>query len=64
LLEKYKQILFEKVQEVKILMFSQFIKGMESIEAARYFVAMLYLAMYDKVDVEQMDDDIKLILKE
>lgn len=63
MLEKYKDILFEKVQKVKALLFSKFIKGMEPIEAARYFVGMLYLAMHDRIDVEQVEDDIKLILK-
>lgn len=63
LLEKYKDMLFEKMQKVKTLMFSKFVKGMDSIEIARYFVGMLYLAMYNKIDVEQVEDDIKLILK-
>jgi len=63
LLEKYKDMLFEKVKKVKTIMFGRFIKGMEPIEVARYFVAMLYLAMYSKVDVEQVEDDIKIVLK-
>ncbi|NMJ86755.1 MAG: chromosome segregation protein ScpA [Thaumarchaeota archaeon] len=64
LLEKYKDILLTNIQTTKTLVFSEFIKGMESIEVARYFVGILYLAMYNKIDVEQIDDDIKLILKE
>jgi len=63
LLEKYKDMLFEKVKKFKTIMFGRFIKGMEPIEVARYFVAMLYLAMYSKVDVEQVEDDIKIVLK-
>lgn len=63
LLEKYKDMLFEKIQKARTLMFSKFIKNMEPIEAARYFVGMLYLAMYNKIDLEQIEDDIKLVLK-
>jgi segregation and condensation protein A len=63
LLEKYKDMLFEKMQKVKTLVFSKFIKNMEPIEVARYFVAMLYLATHNKIDLEQVEDDIKLILK-
>ena len=63
LLEKYKDMLLEKVMKTKTIMFGRFIKDMEPIEVARYFVAMLYLAMYSKVDVEQVEDDIKIVLK-
>ena len=63
LLEKYKDTLLEKVKKAKTIMFGRFIKGMEPIEVARYFVAMLYLAMYSKVDLEQIEDDIKIVLK-
>ncbi|MFQ5920765.1 MAG: chromosome segregation protein ScpA [Nitrososphaerales archaeon] len=63
LLEKYKGILFEKVNRAKNLPFGKFIRGMEPLEAVRYFVAMLYLAMYDKVDIEQAEDDIRIILR-
>lgn len=63
LLEKYKDMLLEKVKNAKTIMFGRFIKGMEPIEVARYFVATLYLAMYSKVDVEQVEDDIRIVLK-
>ena len=63
LLEKYKDSLLEKVKHTKTIMFSRFIKSMKPIEIARYFVAMLYLAMYGKIDVEQMEEDIKMVLK-
>ncbi len=63
LLEKYKNLLFEKMEKVKMLMFSKFIKDMEPIEVARYFVGMLFLAMYNKIDLEQTENDIKLTLK-
>ena len=63
LLEKYKDVLLEKVKKAKTIMFSRFIKGMEPIEVARYFVAMLYLAMYSKVGIEQIEEDIKIVLK-
>lgn len=63
LLESYKDKLLEKVKKAKTIVFSRFIKGMEPIEIARYFVAMLYLAMYGKIDLEQAEEDIKMILK-
>lgn len=63
LLEQYKEKLLTKITRAKTLNFSQFIKGIEPIEVARYFVAMLYLAMYSKVDVEQTDEDIRITLR-
>jgi segregation and condensation protein A len=63
LLEKYKDMILEKVKKAKTIIFSRFINGMEPIEVARYFVAMLYLAMYSKVDLEQIEDDIKIVFK-
>ena len=63
LLENYKDMLLQKIMKVKTIIFSKFTRGMEPIEIARYFVALLYLAMYSKVDVEQVEDDIKIILK-
>ncbi len=63
LLEKYNDAFLEKVKNAKTIMFGRFIKGMGPIEVARYFVAMLYLAMYSKVDVEQIEDDIRIMLK-
>jgi len=64
LLEKYKDMLFDKIKHVKTIMFSKFVKGMEPIEIARYFVSMLYLAMYNKVEIEQTEnEDIKIVLK-
>lgn len=63
LLEKYKGMLLEKMQDVKTMMFGHFIKKMDPIEIARYFVAMLYLAMHDVVEIEQVEDDICIMLK-
>lgn len=64
LLEKYKDVLFDKIKNVKTIVFSKFVKGMEPIEIARYFVAMLYLGTYNKVEIEQTEnEDIKIVLK-
>jgi len=64
LLEKYKDVLFDKIKHVKTIMFSKFVRDMEPIEIARYFVAMLYLATYNKVEIEQTEnEDIKIVLK-
>ena len=63
LLEGYKDMLLQKITKAKTIIFSKFIKGMEPLEVARYFVAMLYLAMYSKIDVEQVESDIKIMLK-
>ncbi|MFQ5969608.1 MAG: chromosome segregation protein ScpA [Nitrososphaerales archaeon] len=64
LLEKYKDMLFDKIRHVRTIMLSKFVKDMEPIEMARYFVAMLYLAMYNKVEIEQTEnEDIRIVLK-
>ncbi|MFQ5921051.1 MAG: chromosome segregation protein ScpA [Nitrososphaerales archaeon] len=62
LLEKYKNTLFERVSRAKTLLLGKFVRGMEPVEAARYFIAMLYLAMHGRVNLEQTEDDIKIIV--
>jgi chromatin segregation and condensation protein Rec8/ScpA/Scc1 (kleisin family) len=46
-------------------MFKALTAKMEPVEKARCFIAMLYLAMKDKIDLEQQDDsdDVKITLK-
>lgn len=63
LLEEYKEKFLQKIKYVRILLFGDFVKDMKPIEIARYFVGMLYLAMQNEVDLEQTEDDIRVILK-
>lgn len=63
LLEGYRGKLLQRISDQKIILFSEFVRGMEPIEVARYFVAMLYLAMHSRVDVEQVDEDIRVLLR-
>ena len=46
--------------------FKALVANMDPTEMARCFIAMLYLAMKDKVDLEQPEDsdDVKITLKQ
>jgi chromatin segregation and condensation protein Rec8/ScpA/Scc1 (kleisin family) len=47
-----------------MVMFKALVARVEAVEVARYFIAMLYLAMKGKVELEQQEgsDDVKITL--
>lgn len=63
LLQSYENMIMDIAYADNVIMFKAIIKNMEQIEVVRYFIAMLYLAMKGKVDLEQMQDsdDIKIV---
>ncbi len=50
-IEEYENKLFDILIADKEILFNSFVKEMDSLEIARYFIAMLYLAMKGKVDI-------------
>jgi len=64
-LEEHEDFLIQTLEQTEFLLFSQFISKMENMEIARFFIALLHLAMKGKIDLVQQDDplDIKVINK-
>ncbi len=65
ILEEHEDYLMQSLRFKEILIFSKFIAKMERLEIARYFIALLHLAMEGKIDLVQEDDpiDIKITKK-
>ena len=62
ILQVYEDMILDIVNADGAAMFKTLIAKMESIEVVRCFIAMLYLAMKDKVDLEQIEalEDVKI----
>jgi segregation and condensation protein A len=65
ILEEHEDYLMQTLEHTEFLLFSQFISKLENLEIARFFIALLHLAMKGKIDLIQQDDpiDIKVINK-
>jgi segregation and condensation protein A len=65
ILEEHEDYLMEILKYTEFLFFNQFISKMENLEIARFFIALLHLAMKGKVELIQQEDplDIKIISK-
>ena len=65
ILEEHEDYLMETLKYTEFLFFNQFISKMEKLEIARFFIALLHLAMKGKIDLIQQEDplDIKIISK-
>jgi len=48
-IEEYQSKLFDKISNEKEMVFNDFVENMNELEIARYFIAMLYLAMREKI---------------
>lgn len=64
IIQGYEDMIYDIVSADGILMFKVLIAKMDPIEIARCFIAMLYLAMKEKVNLEQLEDsdDVKITL--
>ena len=62
-LQSYENMIMDITYADKVIMFRDIVKNMEQIELVRCFIAILYLAMKGKVDLEQIQDsdDIKIV---
>ncbi len=65
IIQGYEDMIFDIVSADGSIMFKTLAAKMDPVEMARCFIAMLYLAMKDKVDLEQQDgsDDVKITLR-
>ena len=50
-IEEYEIKLLEKISTMKEIIFNDFVSSMSDLDIARYFIAMLYLAMKEKVEI-------------
>lgn len=60
ILEEHEDYLMQSLRFKEIIIFSKFITKMERLEIARYFIALLHLAMEGKIDLIQEDDPIDI----
>ncbi|MER5175902.1 MAG: chromosome segregation protein ScpA [Candidatus Nitrosocosmicus sp.] len=51
IIEEYEFKLFEKIVIEREIVFNDFVIDMDELDMARYFIAMLYLAMKGKIDI-------------
>jgi segregation and condensation protein A len=64
IIQGYEDMIFDIVAADGVLMFKTLVDKMEPLEMARCFIAMLYLAMKRKVNLDQLhdSDDIKMTM--
>jgi segregation and condensation protein A len=65
IIQDYEGMIYDIVAADGILMFKRLVNKLEPVEMARYFIAMLYLAMKDKIKLdypEEDSEDIKMTL--
>ena len=62
ILEDHENYLLEVLEINKIIIFSNFVRRMESLEVVRFFISILHLAMKNKIELIQLDesDDIEI----
>ena len=59
---KYEDLIIKKISDVGYGMLQEIIKDLDQIDSIRCFFAILFLARDEKVDLEQVEEDIKIIL--
>ena len=59
---KYEDLIIRKISVAGYGMLEDIIKDLDEIDSIRCFFAILFLARDEKVDLEQIDGDIKIIL--
>ena len=58
---KYEDLILRKIGDTGSAMLQNIVAELETIDAIRCFFAILFLARDEKIDLEQVDDDIKII---
>jgi segregation and condensation protein A len=61
ILQKYEDMIFDIVSADGEAIFKILVAKMEPIEIVRCFIAVLYLAMKGKIDLVQIEEDLKII---
>ena len=65
ILEEHEEYIMQTLRLTEIIVFSKFVEKMSRLEIARFFIALLHLAMKEKIDLLQNDGsmDFKIIKK-
>ena len=63
ILQRYEDMIFDIVSADGEAIFKILIAKMEPIEIVRCFIAVLYLAMKGKVNLEQIEEDLKIMIR-
>ena len=61
---KYEELIIKKIASAGSGFLQNIVKELDQVDAIRCFFAILFLARDEKVSLEQVDDDIKIILIE
>jgi segregation and condensation protein A len=61
---KYEDLIMKKIADTGVGLLQDIIKELDQVDSIRCFFAALFLARDQKVDLEQQNDDIKIILME
>ena len=59
---KYEDLIMKKISNTGFGLLQNIITGLDQVDSIRCFFAALFLARDQKVDLEQIDEDIKIIL--
>lgn len=59
---KYEDLIIKKISGLGYGMLQDIIKDLDGVDSIRCFFAILFLARDEKIDLEQIEDDIKIIL--
>lgn len=59
---KYEDLIIKKITDSGYGMLQDIIKDLDGVDSIRCFFAILFLARDEKIDLEQIEDDIKIIL--
>ena len=65
ILEEHEEYIMQTLRLTETIVFSKLVEKMNRLEIARFFIALLHLAMKEKIDLLQDDDtiDIKIQIK-
>ncbi len=55
-INEYKERLYNAIIDSGVILFNNFVKYLDPVDTARYFIAMLHLCMEDRISIEQVDD--------
>lgn len=59
---KYEELIIKKISKQGFGMLQNIISDLDATDSIRCFFAILFLARDEKIDIEQIEDDIKIIL--
>jgi len=59
---KYEELIMKKLRESEYVLLNPIVNELDPVDAIRCFFAILFLARDEKVDLEQVDEDIKIML--